>query len=144
MLYPNLMNREYDWSELDQMQRAMNRLFDQISGDRVHHFPLINLYANAEGAVITAELPGFNPKNVQLTINGDELLMIGTRPKSELHSDEICHRQERSLSNFERHVRLPFAVDADKVQAKFKNGILTISLSRADADKSKKIQIKTN
>jgi HSP20 family protein len=144
MLNSIFLNRDSEWSQLDRMQHTMNRLFEQFSGNPRRSFPQVNLYANTDSAIIIVELPGFNPQNVQLSIDGDELVMKGIRPRQELGSNEHCHRQERPQGNFERLVRLPFAVDADKAQAKFKNGVLTISLSRAETDKPKKIQIKTN
>jgi HSP20 family protein len=144
MYYPSWLRRDADWSELNQIQREMNRLFDQFSDHSLRTYPLVNIYSNNDGARITAELPGYDSRNVQVSITGDELSLKGNRADLEMKENECCHRQERQTGSFERHIRLPFTVNMNKVDAKFKNGILTITLTRAEADKPKKIQIKTN
>lgn len=129
--------------EIEQLQREMNRLFNDLTAASGRDYPAVNIWTNPEAAAITAELPGYTPQDVHLSILGDTLTIKGSRPKPELKSGEQYHRQERYYGDFERSLRLPFAVDSNKVEARFKNGILQILLPRAEEDKPKKIEIKT-
>jgi HSP20 family protein len=128
--------------EIDRLQLEMNRLFDGMSPASRQRFPEVNIWTNPEVAAVTAELPGYDPKDVNLSIVGDTLSIKGTRTKPELENGDHYHRQERLYGDFERSLRLPFAIESEKVEARFKNGVLQILLPRAEEDKPKKIEIK--
>jgi len=130
--------------EIDRLQSEMNRLFDGVSTSNRQRFPEVNIWTNPEVAAITAELPGYDPKEVNLSIVGDTLTIKGTRNKPEMKNGDHYHRRERLYGNFERSLRLPFAVENDKVEARFKNGVLQILLPRAEEDKPKRIEIKSS
>lgn len=130
--------------EIDQLQRDMNRLFDGAIASNRRGYPAVNVWTNSEAAAVTAELPGYDPKDVQLSIVGDTLTIKGSRREPEFKQGDHFHRQERVHGDFERSLRLPFAINNDKVEAKFYNGILQIMLPRAEEDKPKKIEIKTS
>ena len=131
------------WREIDQIQREMNRLFDR-SGRRDRSFyPSVNIWADENSARITAELPGYSESDVEITILGELLRMNGSRKAPECGQDDCFHRQERIFGDFTREIKLPFLVDAQKVTAVFRNGVLQITLPRAEADKPKKITIKS-
>ncbi len=142
MFYSDLLNIN-PWREMGEIQREMNRLFDRSWGGERRAFPAVNIWSNPEAAVVTAELPGFDPNNINLSVVGDMLTISGNRSQQELKEGEQYHRQERGFGNFERSIRLPFAVENDKVDAQFKNGILRIHLPRAEAEKPQKIHVKT-
>lgn len=131
------------FQEMNRIQREMNRLFDAAGGGTAREYPAVNIWSNAEAAVITAELPGYDPKAVSLSVLSDTLTIRGKRPVRELKEGEEYLRQERACGEFERSIRLPFSVENEKVEARFKNGVLNILLPRAEADKPRKIQIKT-
>ena len=131
---------------MDQLQREMNRLFNASSKGRVFtapSYPAINIWANDEGQLISAEMPGVNPEDIDIDVTGDALSISGERKPDKVMKDAHYHRRERSYGSFSRTVQLPFMVDTNKVEASFKNGILMISLPRAEADKPKKITIKS-
>ncbi len=136
------------WREMERIQRLMDRmLYDAFSlaGGRVgpvSGYPAMNVWANDEGAVITAELPGVDADDINIAVAGDTLTLSGQRKGYELNKDEKFHRRERSFGKFTRTIQLPFKVNADKVEALFKNGVLHISIPRAEADKPKKITVK--
>ena len=134
------------WQEMDQLQREMNRLFDSTSKGRVFNspsYPAINIWTNEDGQVISAEMPGVHPDDIDIDVTGDALSISGERKPDEVAKDAYYHRRERSYGSFSRTVQLPFMVDTNKVEASFKNGVLLISLPRAEADKPKKIAIKS-
>jgi HSP20 family protein len=129
---------------MDQLQREMNHLFDANSRRRVFNspsYPAINIWTNDEGQFITAEMPGVNPEDLDIDVTGDALSISGKRKQDEASKDARYHRRERSFGPFSRTVQLPFMVDTNKVEASFHNGVLQISLPRAEADKPKKIKI---
>ena len=131
---------------MDQLQREMNRLFNASSKGRVFtapSYPAINIWTNDEGQLISAEMPGVNPEDIDIDVTGDALSISGERKPDKVMKDAHYHRRERSYGSFSRTVQLPFMVDTNKVEASFKNGILMISLPRAEADKPKKITIKS-
>ena len=133
------------WQEMDQLQREMNRLFDANSRGRVFNspgYPAINIWTNEDGQLISAEMPGVHPDNLDIDVTGDALSISGTRQPDEVAKEARFHRRERSHGSFSRTIQLPFMVDTNKVDARFENGVLQISLPRAEADKPKKITIK--
>ncbi|MCI0395314.1 MAG: Hsp20/alpha crystallin family protein [Chloroflexi bacterium] len=125
------------------MRRLQNEV-DQVldRGAAVRAFPLINLYAGDEGVIATAEIPGVSPENLNITVEGDLLTLSGSRPVEE--GDSLTyHRRERVVGEFSRTVQLPFRVNAEKVEANFRNGVLHITLPRLEEDKPRKISVKT-
>jgi len=124
----------------------MNRLFDATSRGSVFNppsYPAINIWTNEEGQLISAEMPGINPDDIDIDVTGDALSISGERKPDEVGEEMRYHRRERTYGSFSRTIQLPFMVDTTKVEANFKNGILMISLPRAEADKPKKITIKS-
>jgi HSP20 family protein len=130
------------WQEMDRIQKEMQNLIHHTPGYG-RTYPLINIWTKSDQAIATVELAGYNPEDIIIEVVGDELMLKGERSKPEIKEDECCHRQERRYGAFERKFQLPFIVEVNQVDAKFTNGILTIYLPRAEADKPKKIQIKT-
>lgn len=133
------------WGEMDRLQREMNRLFEDYTPARLRRapsYPAMNVWANDEGLLITAEVPGVKPDEIDVNVVGDTLTLSGARKPDELGEDSRYHRQERGYGNFTRTIQLPFPVSVDDVDAAFKNGVLNISLPRAEEDKPKKIAVK--
>jgi HSP20 family protein len=131
---------------MDQLQDEMNRLFDTNSKERVFSapsYPAINIWTNEDGQFISAEMAGVNPDDIDIDVTGDALSISGERKPDEVVKEARYHRRERSYGSFSRTIQLPFMVDTSKVEANFKNGVLMISLPRAEADKPKKITIKS-
>ena len=134
------------WQEMDQLQREMNRLFDTTSQGRVFNppsYPAVNIWTNDDGQIISAEMPGVHPGDIDIDVTGDALSISGERKPDEVAKNAYYHRRERSYGSFSRTIQLPFMVDTSKVEANFKNGVLMISLPRAEVDKPKKITIKS-
>jgi len=130
--------------EMDKFQREMNRLFDSTFSRRYRNapsFPAVNVWANEDGLVVTSEVPGINADDIDIVIVGETMTLSGTRGGDELNEDTQYHRQERGDGDFTRTVKLPFLVDAEKVEASFIDGVLNITLPRKDEDKPKKITV---
>jgi HSP20 family protein len=131
---------------MDQLQREMNRLFNAAGQGRVLNtaiYPAVNIWANDEGQIVSAELPGVHPEDLDIDVTGDALSISGERKPDEVAKDARYHRRERNYGAFSRTVQLPFMVDTNKVEATFKNGVLFITLPRAEADKPRKITVRS-
>ncbi|MBN1148348.1 MAG: Hsp20/alpha crystallin family protein [Anaerolineales bacterium] len=133
------------WREMDRLQREMNRLFEDYSPARLRRapgYPAMNVWVSDEGLVVTAEVPGVKPEDIDVNVVGDTLTLSGARKPDELDESSRYHRQERGYGNFTRSIQLPFPVNVSNVEAAFRNGVLNISLPRAEEDKPKKIAVK--
>ena len=135
------------WREMDRMQHDMNRLFGDLSQNRIRKapsFPAINVWAAEDSAKITAEIPGVSKDDLDINVTGDTLTLSGVREHDELPEGARYHRQERRYGEFNRSIQLPYTVDVNKVKAAFKNGLLTVELPRVEAEKPKKITVKAS
>ena len=128
--------------ELRRMQGEMNRLFTGLSTSTARDFPPINIWLGDNSVVVTAELPGVTREDVTLNLQEDVLTLEGKREPKLQQENVNWQRRERAYGTFSRAVQLPFRVDADKVQARFNNGVLEIELERLEADRPKKIEIR--
>jgi HSP20 family protein len=133
------------WREMDQLQREMNRLMGSSVGKgalRASSFPAINIWTGDDEMIVSAELPGLKAKDIDLNITADVLVLSGERYPDQIEGGSKYHRKERSHGKFSRTIQLPFMIDPGKAKAEFKNGILQVTLVRAEADKPKKITVK--
>lgn len=134
---------------LNELRREMDRLFDGF-GPRINGwgwmqpaFPAINVWEDGDSLYAEAEIPGVNPEDIEVYTVGNELTIKGTRKPRE-GQDVTYHRRERGTGDFTRVVTLPVEIDADKVQASLKDGVLTVTLPKAEEAKARKIAVKTN
>jgi HSP20 family protein len=102
----------------------------------------MNVWTDADSAVVTAELSGVSLDDIEISVEDDTLTLRGNRQPAELGEGVTYHRRERRYGSFLRSFRLPFRVDAEKVDAIFRNGVLSISLPRAEEDKPRRIAIR--
>lgn len=133
------------WREMDRLQQDMNRLFGDLSVNRVRRapsFPAVNIWAGEDSALITAEIPGLSKDDLEINVTGDNLTLSGVRKFEELPEGTRYHRRERKYGEFNRSIQLPYSVDVNKVKATFKNGVLKVELPRVEAEKPKKISVK--
>jgi HSP20 family protein len=135
------------WREMNRFQREMDRMFDRWSGQPnggvfAPAFPPLNVWEDGEFVFAEAELPGLKLEDLEIYVTGlDQLTLKGTRREPEAGKG-IWHRQERSFGAFTRVVTLPVAVDANKVEARFEHGVLTIKMAKSEAAKPRKITVK--
>jgi HSP20 family protein len=103
----------------------------------------MNVWVSQDGVVIDAELPGAEPKDVDISLTGDELTIRGTVNAADAAEDETYHRRERPAGEFARTLRLPFLADTDSVRAQYKNGVLRLTVPRPEEEKPRKIEVTT-
>ena len=106
-------------------------------------FPSVNVWLGEDRATITSELPGLEPKDIEVSAVGETVTFKGNRKPEERGKDEVLHRQERRFGQFSRTVTLPFRLDANDVKARFRNGVLHVDVMRAESDRPRKISVKS-
>jgi len=129
------------------LQNQMNRLFDgamqgwpgEANGTR-NWVPPVDIHETDNDLIVTADLPGVDPKNVDVRVENNVLTILGERPFEPVDNENV-HRVERMYGGFARSFTLSTPVDADKIQATYKDGVLRISLPKAEQAKPKRIQI---
>ena len=142
------------WSvfdELESLQSDMNRMLAGQPTNRQSPrgrawrrrptYPLMNVWSSADGLIIDAELPGVDPKDVDISVIGDELTLSGKVNVGDAPEGETYHRRERPAGEFVRTLQLPFRAAADAVKANYKNGVLRLTVPRSEDEKPKKIAI---
>lgn len=140
-----MMLDRYSLQWPDRLTREMDRLFNSVldggTFHRVRAFPAINVWEDADRLYAEAELPGLSLNDVEIFVVGDELTLKGHRP-TDSDKDATYHRRERGTGDFSRVLTLPVEVDAEKVEATLRDGVLTIVMPKAEAAKPRKITIR--
>jgi len=141
----NGLNWQRHWDPFRDFQREVGRLFESL--EPVQHWrvargvPPINLYDAGEKYILTAQLPGVGSEEVDLSITGETLTMRGDRKRSEGVAEESYRRQERQFGRWTRTVTLPDRVDGAKVSASFADGVLTVTLPKAEESRPRQISV---
>lgn len=102
-----------------------------------------NLAETDDELTITAELPGVDPKDVDISVSGNTLQIRGEKKEEKQDRKKAYHYVERSYGSFQRSIALPSSVDPDKVDASYRNGILTVTLQKRPDAKPKRIAVKS-
>ena len=102
--------------------------------------PAIDLYQNNDNLVALVELPGMRKEEIEISLHDGMLTIAGER-KVETSQGDVAERSERYVGKFRRSISLPTRVDANKVSATYKDGILTVTLPKAEEAKPKQIQV---
>lgn len=129
--------------DLLDVQNQFGDLLNQLSERRAFSpvYPRINTWSKGNDIVLTAEVPGVDPKSIDVSVQNSKLTFSGTIATHEKKENEYYIRGERRCGSFRRELELPFRIDSAKVDAKYKNGILTLTIPRAEEDKIKKIAV---
>jgi len=137
------------WDPLRDVRRLQQQLNEVLEGGLPFPgfggtpYPPLNAWSNEEKLVVHVEMPGVSADDIEVSVLSQTLTIKGTRPAEELSERDVFHRQERGHGTFVRTVELPFAVEADAVEAKYRQGILTLELPRAEADRPRRISVKS-
>ena len=126
-------------AEMRRLQDEVNRLFSSYQLAPSASFPPVNAFANEDGIALSAQLPGVEQDDMEISVFRDTLTLRGKRqPATER---QAYHRRERGHGEFVRNISLPFSVDPDRVEATVQNGVLRLSLHRPEQDKPKRIKV---
>jgi len=134
------------WAPYNDLRREVDRLFDAFTGgdggpQRARVFPAVNLWEDGDHFNLEAELPGVAQDDLDISAAGNELTIRGQRNPAP-GQNQAFHRQERGFGEFARLVMLPEDIDAEKIEATLKEGVLTLKLPKAEAARPRKIKVK--
>ena len=150
--------REFEAHPIDAFQKEMNRLFnDFFTGTGLRPWseemeslgafnPQVNMTEDEKSILVSAELPGLEEKDIEISLSKDSLTIKGEKKEEAEHKDKEAYYLERSFGSFTRVLPIPKDVNTEKAEASFKKGVLTISLPKLEKEKQsqKKIKIKTD
>lgn len=134
------------------LRRQMDRVFEQVmepAGNSffgARAFPALNVWADNDCVFVEAELPGVAMNEIEINVVGGELSIKGVRkqtPTGNGSANVTLHRQERAMGEFSRFLTLPEPIDAEKVEAVLRDGVLTIKLPKAETAKPRRIAVQT-
>jgi len=128
-------------NEMDRIFSVVGRPLNLRSVPR-GTFPAVNVYEQGSQTVLVAEMPGVRKEDVELTVVGDSVSLQGRREEQPGENEQF-YRRERPMGSFARTVTLPAAVNPDKVKAEYHDGVLRITMEKAEEAKSRKVEIKS-
>jgi len=141
--------RSEESSSLSNLQGEVNRLFDNFFG-RMEMPSLfgggslslaVDVVETKDSILVKAEVPGIDPKALEITVTGDLLTIKGEKKSEKEEKGKNFHRIERSFGSFSRSVEIPSYADTDKVTADYKDGVLTVTLAKKEEAKAKSIKV---
>jgi len=143
------------WQTLEALRRELDRVFDEtgtrnepffrtafLPGRAARRYPLTNLYEDKDAVYLEALAPGVDPSTLNVSVVGNTLSITGE--KRRVAGDvkpEAFHRSERATGKFVRHLQLPVEVDEGKIRADYKDGLLIVTLPKAEKAKPKQIAV---
>lgn len=139
--------------DLDNLRREIDEAFRGAGYSRpfgsaflspvaTRRFPLVNVGDDEDHVYVDAVVPGVDPKDIDLTILRNTLTISGERKQLDVKQGQIVHRSELGAGKFSRTLELPVDIDPDKASGEYKDGIMRITLAKAEHAKPKKIGIK--
>ena len=135
--------------EFEKMRREMDRFWDSFFERRpmkaeegLEFFPSIDLAEKANELVVKCEVPGMDPKDIDISLSDGVLTIRGEKKQEREEKEADYHLVERSYGSFSRSIQLPKEVQSDKISASYKNGILKITLPKSGEAKKKEVRIK--
>jgi HSP20 family protein len=145
----SMLTRLEPYRELRRLQQEMDQLLGRLGLEfpswpgLAESFPRVNIWDDDDFIYAEAELPGLKLADLEISVNGEsELTLKGKREQPTLPEKVEWHRQERGFGSFERSLRLPVAVDANKVDARVEYGVLTIQIAKRPEVKPRRIPVK--
>ena len=143
-----IMTRFDPFRDLQRVQDEMSKLFDDRllarGGESVGWTPKVDIFEDEEGVALRFELAGVEPKDVDIRFENGVLTLRGDRKMENEDRRDNYHRVELAYGTFTRSFSLPATIDAEKIRAESKNGVLTVHLPKKAEAKPKSIQVKVS
>ena len=149
-VWPSRPAFDSPFANVDQVRREMLRLLDAVAGEPSGDvgagtgvFPPVNLTQDDDNFYLRAEVPGIKPDDLSISAIQNRVSLAGKREIQQEHERVSYHRKERAEGSFNRTVMLPSEVDAERVDARYADGILTLTLPKAAETKPRQIVVRT-
>ncbi|GBD25546.1 Spore protein SP21 [bacterium HR30] len=148
------MARWDPWQEMEALRREIDRAFESAGlrfpsllrtglwpgrGERGH--PPVNVYEDKDAFYVEVLVPGVDPNSVNITALRNSVTISGEKGRGLVGKSEAVHREERTTGKFSRRIELPVDVDESKAKAEYKNGVLLVTLPKAEQAKPKAIAV---
>jgi HSP20 family protein len=130
--------------EMTQLQNRFDRLFDAVGGRQESWLPAVDVFDTQDAVVLKAELAGMKPDDIQIEVEDNVLTIKGERNFEEKVDEERYYRVERRFGAFQRSLALPQGVKADQIEAAYDEGILTVTVPKAEQEKPKRIEVQAH
>ena len=137
--------------ELEKMRNHMETIYNaltggvaQLRGNYTGVFPPVNLAEDDDHLYLSAELPGAAADKLEVSVKGETLSLRGEIPAAQIGAEVNFHRKERESGSFRRMLTLPVKVEVDRIEAAFKNGVLTVAMPKAAEAKARQVAVKTD
>jgi len=130
--------------EMTQLQNRFDRLFDAVGGRQESWLPAVDVFDTQDAVVLKAELAGMKPDDIQIEVEDNVLTIKGERKFEEKVDEERYYRVERRFGSFQRSLALPQGVKADQIEAAYDEGILTVTVPKAEQEKPKRIEVQAH
>ncbi len=141
------------WStfrELEEMRNEMSRMFGWPAGRGESESlfeslwsPAVDIVQEGDRYLVKADLPGMKKDEIEITLNGDTLTISGEKKGENETKDDGCCRSERYYGKFSRSLVLPSTVDANKIEAAYKDGVLSVTIPKSEEARPKQIKIQS-
>jgi HSP20 family protein len=146
--WPSRPTFDSPFADFDQVRREMLRLLDTVVSDtfgdvRAGVFPPMNITQDDDNFYLRAEVPGIEPDEMAISTVRNRVSLAGKREIQIEHERASYHRKERAEGSFNRTVTLPTEIDAERVDARYADGILTLTLPKAEEAKPRQITVRT-
>lgn len=147
-VWPSRPTFDAPFADFESVRREMLRLLDAVAGDTFGDvgagvYPPMNITQDDDNFYVRAEVPGIKPTELAISALRNRVSLAGKREIQREHERVSYHRRERAEGFFNRTVTLPTEVDAQRVDAKYSDGILTITLPKAEEGKPRQITVRT-
>jgi len=140
--------------EFDRLRREVDGLFNVFSSERkpwhsppwqgTRLFPLLNVSETGDSFIVSAEIPGMQTDDLEIKIEGETLTLKGERKPDDVEDEASFHRRERATGAFQRSLTVPGKIDAEKVNARYKNGVLTVTLAKDKPAQPRQITVEAD
>jgi HSP20 family protein len=133
---------------LHRLQKEMDQLFGGLFNEKTTPIvgiksPAVNVWEQESGFVLEAEVPGFALNDLEILVEGTEVVLRGERKPETPAANSTLHKRERWFGKFERRLEFPIEIDAEKAEAVVRDGVLTLTLPKSPVSAPRKISIKT-
>jgi HSP20 family protein len=147
-VWPSRPTLESSFGDFDQLRSDMLRLLDSVAGNTSGDvgagvFPPLNISQDDDNFYVRAEVPGIKASELSISATRNRLSVSGRREIPQEHERVSYHRKERAEGSFNRTVALPMDIDAEHVEARYVDGILTLTVPKAEETKPRQITVRT-
>lgn len=142
MLYPaSTFLRNDPFRLMRRLNEELDRGFSTARPAR--GYPAVNIWTGSDATAVTAELPGVDADDIDISVKDTILTVTGKRARPQTDEKAVWHMRERAFGEFSRAIRLSFQADPNNVEARLENGVLQIVVHRREEDKPRRIEVKT-